>query len=207
MTENIIIKNITQEHYKEAIEIFTEGFSDDPLHIILFPDYKERVKVTRCIYEMMVYDIVPGLNLQLKGLFVNDVLSACLIYTRPDSFDWNDSLMEVVMRMRLKADNPKVNEIGEYAIKVGQIKPQEKHIYLNELSVKKLYRRKGFAKMLIENAEMDVDKFPEVQIIALDTTNTLNVEIYKKIGYNVSIVFHFSGLKCYLMNKQVQLVK
>lgn len=204
MTENIIVRNITQDNLEEAVEIFTEGFSDDPLHLFLFPEYEERVKITRCIYEMMVYDIVPGLNLQLKGLFFNDVLAGCLIYTRPDAFEWNDKLMESVMRMRLKAGNPNVNKIGEYAMKVGLMKPKEKHIYLNELSVKRAFRRKGFAKMLIMNAEMDANAFPEVQIIALDTTNYLNIEIYKKIGYNVFEEFNVLGLKVYMMRKKIQ---
>ncbi len=203
MIDKIIINNIHSDILNDAVDIFTEGFIDDPLHIHLFPDSEERIKVTRCIYEMMVYDITSGMNLQLKGLFCNDVLAGCLIYTRPDAFEWNDSMMEAVKRMRLKADNPKVNEIGEYAMILGLKKPKEKHIYLNELSVKKSYRGKGFAKMLIKNAEMDTISFPEIKMICLDTTNYLNVEIYKKIGYNVFLEFDFSGLKGFMMRKYI----
>lgn len=203
MKDIIIINEIHSEHFNDAVEIFTEGFSSDPLHLHLFPDYDERLKVTRCIYEMMVYDIVPGLNLRLKGIYCNGSLCCCLIYTRPDSYEWNESMMDAVNKMREKANNSRVKSIGEYAMLVGHKKPKEDHVYLNELSVRKGCRRKGYARMLIENAEKDITYFPKTELIALDTTNYLNVEIYKKIGYNVIEEFNFSGVNCFLMRKKI----
>lgn len=203
MRNSIQIKRIEEEDYGDAVNIFTEGFTDDPLHLYLFPENKERERVTRNIYEMMVYDIVPGLNLQLIGLYYNNRISGCLIYSRPDANEWDDRMMEAVKRMRAKAGSPNVKYIGEYAMKTASLKPKETHFYLNELAVKQIFRRKGFARILIESAEKDANNFPVVKIIGLDTTNNLNVEIYKKIGYNMFHEFRFMELTGYMMIKEI----
>lgn len=203
MEKEIIIKHLPENDYSKAVEIFTEGFSEDPLHIHIFPDAAERTHVTRCIYEMMVFDIAPGMNLQTKGIYRKNELGGCIIYTRPDSLSWNDKLGEAVRRMREKANSKKVHLIGEYAQKTSAIKPDEKHIYLNELSVSKKFRNTGLARMLVENAEKDALLFKEVKAVYLDTTNTLNVEIYKKIGYNISVDFSFLGLIVFQMKKHI----
>ena len=204
MENNIQIKKIGKEDLAAAVEILTEGFVDDPLHLNLFPEIKERERVTRCIYEMMVYDIVPGLNLQLNGLYFKNQIAGCLIYTTPDSNEWHEGMMEAVTEMITKADSPNIKYIGEYAMKTSALKPKETHFYLNELSVRKQFRRKGIARMLIDSAEKDAINFPEVKIIGLDTTNYLNVEIYKKIGYNVFHEFNFMDLTGNIMIKEVQ---
>jgi len=202
LENNIKIKSV-EEDYEETVNIFTEGFMEYPLHLLLFPEYKERERITRCIYEMMVYDIVPGLNLQLKGLYFRNQVAGCLIYTRPDVKEWDDKMNEAVKKMRIKANNPNVKHIGEYAMKTALYKPKEKHIYLNELAVKKIYRQKGFARLLMESAEDDALKYPETQKTVLDTTNILNVEIYKRIGYNVFHEFNFMELTGYTMVKGI----
>lgn len=204
MGNSIQIKIIEAEDFEDAVNVFTEGFIDDPLHLLLFPEYKERERVTRCIYEMMVHDIVPGLNLKLIGLYFDNQMAGCLIYTRPDAKEWDGSMMEAVTRMRTKAESSNIKYIGEYAMMTTALKPKEKHIYLNELSVRKQFRRKGFARMLIESAEKDALNFPGVKITGLDTTKNLNVEIYKKIGYNVFHEFDFMDLKGYMMIKNIQ---
>ncbi len=204
MENSILIRSLEAEDFKNAVDIFTEGFIEDPLHLLLFPEYKERARVTRCIYEMMVYDIVPGLNIQLKGLHYKNQIAGCLIYTRPDAKVWTEKMNEAVKRMRIKANNPDVKHIGKYAMKTALYKPEEKHIYLNELTVKKQYRQKGLARMLLESAEEDAVMFPDIKKIVLDTTNILNVEIYKKIGYNVFHEFNFLGLTGYSMVKEIK---
>ncbi len=58
--------------------------------------------------------------------------------------------------------------------------------------------------MLLESAEEDAVMFPDIKKIVLDTTNILNVEIYKKIGYNVFHEFNFLGLTGYSMVKEIK---
>lgn len=203
MDKDTIITYLPDKDLHNAVEVFTEGFIEDPLHLQVFTDAKERIRVTRYIYEMMVFDIVPGMNLQMKGIYRENELAGCIIYTRPDSLPWNDKLNESVNKMREKANSKRAYFIGEYAQKSGAMKPKEKHIYLNELSVKRKFRRMGFARMLIENAERDIKMFKNVKAVYLDTSNNLNVEIYKKFGYNISVEFDFSGLTVFQMKKMI----
>jgi ribosomal protein S18 acetylase RimI-like enzyme len=203
MDENILVKKIKEEDFKAAIEVYTEAFTDDPLHVYLFPDLEERIRITGLFYEMMVNEFVFGLNLQFKGAYENDVLTAALIYARPDATEWNEDMMNIVMEMRSKAKNEKVNFVSEYTMKANNFKPREKHIYLNELAVGKKHRGKGFARMLIAEAEKDAKNFPETKVMGLDTSNKANVDIYRKLGFNIYKEFPFRGLKGYVMRKSI----
>ena len=203
MDENDLVRKIPEEDFKAAIDIYTEAFADDPLHIYLFPEEEERLRITELFYEMMVNEFVDGLNLQFVGAYENDALTAALIYARPDSTEWNEDMMNVVMEMRREANNDKVNYVGEYTQKASNFKPKEKHFYLNELAVGKKYRRKGFAKMLIEYAEKDAKNFPAAKIMGLDTSNKVNVDIYRKLKFNIYKEFPFQSLKGYSMRKSI----
>jgi len=203
MDEDILVKKITEEDFKAAIEVYTEAFTDDPLHVYLFPEFEERVRITKLFYEMVVNNFVYGLNLQIKGVYENNILAAVLIYSRPDSTDWNKDMMNVVIEMRREAKNEKVNYVSDYTLKANDFKPREKHFYLNELAVGKKHRGKGFARTLINEAEKDASNFPEVKIMGLDTSNKTNVDIYKKIGFEVYKEFPFRSLKGYVMRKSI----
>ena len=203
MDENIIAKEINEENFKSAIEVYTEAFTDDPLHIYLFPELEERIRITGLFYEMMVNEFVYGLNLQFRGVYENDELAAALIYARPDAYEWNENMMNIVMEMRREAKNDKVNYVSEYTMKANNFKPREKHFYLNELAVRKKHRRKGYAKMLIANAENDAKNFPGAKIMGLDTSNKINVDIYRRLGFNIYKEFPFRSLKGYVMRKSI----
>jgi ribosomal protein S18 acetylase RimI-like enzyme len=203
MDENIIVKKITEEDFKAAIEIYTEAFTNDPLHVYLFPELEERIRITRLFYEMVVNEFVYGMNLQFRGVYENNKLAAALIYTRPDSTEWDEEMMNIVIEMRRAAKNDKVNFVSEYTMKASNFKPREKHFYLNELAVRKKHRGKGFARMLIAEAEYGAVNFPEVKIMGLDTSNKTNVDIYKRIGFSVYKEFPFRTLKGYVMRKSI----
>lgn len=201
MNYNVDVRKIQVKDFLPAIDVYTEAFSEDPLHILLFPELDERIRITKLFYEMMVNEFVHGLNLQLMGVYENNVLAAAIIYSRPDSYDWNDDMMKIVIEMRKKADNDNVSFVSEYTIKANEYKPQEKHFYINELAVGKNHRGKGYAKMLITCTENDAVNFPDVKLIGLDTSNPVNVEIYKKLGYTIFMEFPFYKLNGYVMRK------
>ena len=202
--DNIVeVRKITDKDFDAAIEVYTEAFTEDPLHVYLFPEVEERERITRLFYEMMVNEFVYGLNLQFRGVYEDDILTAALMYTRPDSNEWSEDMMNIVMEMRSKAKNEKVNFVSEYTMKANNFKPREKHIYLNELATGKKHRGKGFARMLISSAVSDAANFPEAKIMGLDTSNKATVDIYRKIGFNIYKEFPFRGLKGYVMRKSI----
>lgn len=203
MESEIRIIKIPKQDFESAIDIYTEAFTDDPLHVYLFPEFEERKRLTRLFYEMVVNNFVNGMNLQMKGVYENKLLAACLIYARPDALEWNDEMMNAVIEMRAKAKNEKVNSVGDYTMEASIYKPKEKHFYLNELAVGKNHRGKGFARLLIEEAEEDAKNFSDVKIMGLDTSNKTNVEIYKKIGFQLYKEFPFLSLTGYVMRKSI----
>jgi ribosomal protein S18 acetylase RimI-like enzyme len=203
MENTVEVRKIPEDGFDAAIEVYTEAFTDDPLHVYLFPDAEERERITNLFYEMMVNEFVYGLNLQFRGVYENNAIAAALIYARPDATEWNEDMMNIVMEMRSKAKNEKVNFVSEYTMKANNFKPREKHIYLNELAVGKKHRGKGYARMLIADAEKDAKNFPETKVMGLDTSNKANVDIYRHLGFNIYKEFPFRGLKGYVMRKSI----
>ena len=103
---------LKSEHFTEAAHIFSDAFSDDPLFVMAFPDENMRKIQTGVMYEFVVYEMVPRLNLKLAGLFDAGVLTGCMIYTTPESQEWNDDMNIVVEKMREISGNDRIRMIG-----------------------------------------------------------------------------------------------
>lgn len=201
---DIKIKNLNKFYYKNAVSIFTDAFVSDPLHLFSFPDEKDRIRITKLVYELVILSIVPEIKLKMKGAFVNNKLAGAIIYTPPVcKWRWNDILDLAVKEMRRKAKNENIRFIGEYAMTSGKFKPKKPHIYLNELAVSPQMQGKGIGTKLMLLVEQELKKYPEAIGLALDTTNIRNVNLYKKIGYKVVRKFDFYGLMGYCMFKKV----
>lgn len=197
------ITNISENLLPEAVEILTDSFIEDPLHIFVFPDAQARKRITKLIYELVIYHIVPGMNLSFIGIFENDILAGVLTYTTPQSKTWTEELDNAVLKMREKANYEMVNAIGEFSSITLNHRPKEPHYYLNDLAVAKEYRRKGYAKALMEFAENECSQNPFTCITALDTTNSDNVRLYMKYGYYINTEYDFHRVKCYSMYKKI----
>lgn len=190
--------------FPDAVDIFTNAFIEDPLHVFVFPDAQARKRITKLIYELVIYHIVPGMNLSFIGIFENDILAGVLTYTTPQSKIWSEELDNAVLKMREKANYEMVNAIGEFSSITLNHRPKEPHYYLNDLAVAKEFRRKGYAKALMEFAENECSRNPFTGITALDTTNPDNVRLYEKFGYYVNTEYDFHVIKCYSMYKIIK---
>jgi hypothetical protein len=200
----ITLKNIESSYYKEAVKIFTKAFASDPLHLFAFPDAKERLRITKLVYELVILAIVPEMKLKIKGAFVDGRLKGAIIYTPPDrKFEWNEKMDKAVSVMRKKAKNENIRLIGEYAMTSGKLKPRKPHFYLNELAVLPEMQGNGIGTKLMLSVEPECRKHPAAVGLALDTTNIRNVNLYKKIGYKVRKEFDFYELKGYCMFKSI----
>lgn len=201
---NYEITKIPENLYPEAVNIYTNAFIDDPLHIFAFPDLKERIRNTKLIYELVVEHIVPLMNLSFIGIFADDILAGVQTYTTPQSKTWSEELDNAVFEMREKANNESVNLIGEFSGLTMKHRPKEPHYYLNDLAVSKEYRNRGYAKALMKYAENECFINPFTNITALDTTNPDNTRLYEKYGYYVNTEYDFMGIKCYSMYKKTK---
>ncbi|HPS65277.1 MAG TPA: GNAT family N-acetyltransferase [Ignavibacteria bacterium] len=200
--EKINIIPLEQTDFKKAVEIYTEGFSKDPLHLYAFPDERERIRITKIIYEFMVFDLVPLMKLKITGAYLNDELAGVLIYTPLEHGDWCGELNRAVENMRSRAANENVKFIGEYSMEAMRHHPKEPHYYMNELSVSEKFRGRGIGSALLLGAEDEARKNPLVRFVLLDTTNPKNVSTYQKIGYEVRKTYPFHTLTSYSMWKK-----
>jgi ribosomal protein S18 acetylase RimI-like enzyme len=196
----IKIDKIENELQTEAIELLYQAFVDDPLYKFIFPDEHKRTELTKSMYEFVVHEMVPGLNLTMKGAYTDkDNLLGCMIYTTLNSMDWNDKLTNAAIEMRKKANDKRMELIGEYASLCSEYRPEVKHFYGNELAVRKEYRNQGIAKLLVFNMIEDFQNNPDAEIIAIDTTNEENVLLYQKWGWKLNASFDFYDIKVYSM--------
>lgn len=201
---NIKIKNLNSSYHKKAVEIFSKAFVNDPLHLFAFPDDKERKRITKLIYELVLLTIVPEIKLKMKGAFVNDKLVGALIYTPPErKWIWSDKLDKAVKVMRKKAKDERIRLIGEYAMTSGKYKQKKPHFYLNELAVLPEMQGNGIGTKLMLSVEPECKKHPTANGTALDTTNIRNVNLYKRIGYKLRRKFEFYDLTGYCMFKKL----
>jgi GNAT superfamily N-acetyltransferase len=196
--QTIIIKSIPEHLLPEAVEIYTQGFMDDPLFLFAFPEDEQRKRLTKVMYEFVVYDLVPKLNLTMKGAFIDDSLAGCIIYTTPDAREWNEDMNIAIQKMRDKANDERINIIGEYA-RLKKYEPGVPHFYGNEISVMKKYRKHGIGKSLAEDMINECASHATAKGIVIDTANPDNLSLYKKWGFALKATIDFYDIKSYAM--------
>lgn len=196
-----MIKEIRKYDYPRAVEIYLECFTDDPLHILAFPELNERLRLTKLIYEFIVYKLVPEMKMKIYGYFEDSEPAGVITFSphEPDR-KWNDNLQNALDEMKVKANDKRINLIGEFAQLSGNIKLPFNYFYANELAVSREYRRKGIGRKLMERVESDALK-SGINYIVLDTTSEDNFMLYKKWDYELFQIYFFKELKCYKMFK------
>lgn len=195
----------TGEELIKAVKIFSDAFVNDTLFTFSFPDNKQRERLTGIIYEFVVFELVPSMNLELKGLYENKNLVAVCIYTTPESNTaWTEKLGKAVNKMWSKAKDDSVKLIGEYSMNSRNFKIGEPHFYFNELAVSPKEQGKGFGKKMFQHIESECRKHPTAKGIYLDTPNPVNVKIYKHLGYKTVNEFKFYELTGHVMYKSTK---
>ena len=130
----------------------------------------------------------------IKGAFIKNNLAGCIIYSTPESHAWSEIMNEPLMKMREKANDERIDIIGEYA-RLDKYGPGVKHFYGNELAVSKKYRKLGLGKMLNDCMVNDCRNHPEARGIVIDTANEINVATYKKWGWELKVTGYFHNIK------------
>jgi GNAT superfamily N-acetyltransferase len=199
------IRNIKPGELKPAVKIFADAFVNDTLFIFAFPDKKKRNRLTKIMYEFVVYKLVPLMKLKLKGLFVKGKLVSVCTYTTPESkTDWTEELAASVNKMRRRANDDSIRLIGEYSMKSRKFKTDTPHFYFNELAVAPKEQGNGYGKKMFKFVESECLKHPSAKGVWLDTPNPDNVKIYKHLGYKVKHRFKFYTLTECVMHKEIK---
>ncbi len=192
-----LVKPLNKEHYIKAVNIFAEAFEDDPLFLFSFPGSEQRRRLTRIMYEFVVFDMVPNLNLVMKGALIDNSLAGCIIYSTPESHPWSERMKEPLLRMRKKANDERIDIIGEYA-RLPKYDPEALHFYGNELAVGRTFRKLGIGKKLNDTMVYDCKNHPEAKGIVIDTANENNVARYEKWGWELKASGNFYSIKYFV---------
>jgi ribosomal protein S18 acetylase RimI-like enzyme len=195
--------NISEiKDFEQAVNIFSEAFKNDPMHLLIFPDDSSRLEMVKAIYRFVVYNIAPELNYNIKGLEINNELIAVIIFTTPESKkEWTPVLISEGEKAGRITGERYVTMIREYALKAMRNRPKSPHFYINELAVSPEYQGKGYGKALMKYIENLSNNHSLSTGIALDTSNPENVKMYEHLGYNITYKFRFHGIKGYSMFK------
>ena len=199
------IKTLSNAEFKCAVKIFTDAFANDTLFLFAFPQEKQRYRLTKIMYEFVVYEIVPLMNLKLKGLYDGGKLVSVCTFTTPESKTaWTEELAAAVDRMWKRAKNDSIKLIGDYSMKSRKFRINIPHIYFNELAVAPKQQGKGYGRKMFEYVGAQCRKHPAAGEVWLDTPNPKNVRIYKHLGYSVKHRFKFHNLTGYVMSKKIK---
>lgn len=199
------VRNIKKDESRQAVRIFTDAFVNDTLFLYSFPGEKQRRRLTKIIYEFVVFEIVPMMKLKLKGLYVNNKLISVCTYSTPESkTEWTDELAAVVNRMWRRGKDDSIRLIGGYSMNSRKFKISRPHIYFNELAVTPKEQGKGYGKKMFEYVESQCRKHTTAKSVWLDTPNPENVKIYKHFGYTVKHKFRFRKLTGYVMSREIR---
>ena len=189
---------------KTAVKIFTDAFVNDSLFVFAFQDERTRKRLTKIMYEFVVYELVPQMKLKLKGFYEKDKLVSICTYTTPESkTGWTDELANAVNKMWKRAKDDSIKLIGEYSMKSRRYKTDKPHFYFNELAVAPKQQGKGYGKMMFGYVESQCRKHCTAKGVWLDTPNPNNVKIYKHLGYEVKHRFKFYNLTGCVMYKEI----
>ena len=101
---NIKILTVNTCDFENAIDIFTKAFANAPLFLYAFPELVKRKRLTRIMYEFVVFELVSVMKMCFKGIYKNKKLIGVCTYTISESnTTWTDKLDKAVINMRKKA--------------------------------------------------------------------------------------------------------
>ncbi len=199
---SITIKNIEDSDIDSAVKIFASAFLDDPLHMLAFPEKVLREKSTTAIYDFVIKLMIPKLGMIIKGLYEDNELSACTVYSVPESLlVWTEDLVSAAKKNVEVFGEYGLSIISEYSALTSYQKPDQPHVYLNEVAVAPQKQNRGYGRKLFEYVESVSDGHPESIGVALNTSNAWNADFYERLGYILVRKIPFYGISAHTMFK------
>jgi len=169
---------------KKAVEVLSKAFDSDPLTQYMFPTKEARQELLPHYFNFQVsYGLIFG-----EIYAPSPKIEGLAIWYRSNRYEMNmlKQLRAGGMRlfMRLKKDTiSKMMPIGRFSHEMHMKYGNFLHWYLSPIGVDPEFQGKGFASQLLRSMHkrIDEEKIP----CLLETQNPVNVEIYKRFGYEV----------------------
>ncbi len=178
------MKRVTNSELEKSVEVLSQAFNDDVLSRYFFPSEEDRIQY---LPELFRYRIKYGLKFgQVYASSQN--LEGIAIWRYPDSTKkstWRDlrsgglRLSRAVGSERLQ----KMNEIDVFTREQCEKYAEMPYIHLGPIGVHPDHQGHGFASKLIRPMLQHLDA--SETYCYLETQNPVNVELYKRYGFEV----------------------
>lgn len=170
--QNQTFHKIRQADIKELSKLFADCFCNDPLYVYFFPNPEKRKRCAKYLFE---YELRSALNFT----YANQNNTACIVYKKSSDCSAKVSPLFAV-RLFFAVGPRSVVKAMQYLSfcekKKHAFKPQNA-AYLSLLCVDRSLRNQGVAKAMISALTGGT--------VYLETQNPVNVQIYKKLGFQL----------------------
>lgn len=182
---SIKIIPLEAKHKENVIEVMIAAFDGYPLMNLFFGNaYKHSIKALW----RYIFDVSPMQNSLLLGAMIQDELQGAIFASPPETEKNQDKTAMADLEARL------VEEIGKEAAEFFDLyfklksdrQPSQPHFYINALGVHPRSQGVGVGSALLEHIHILSDRYPESNVVALDTETEENVAYYQRLGYKVS---------------------
>lgn len=168
----------------EAVALLARAFASDPLMRYLLGEqgrYGERLRaVFRYQCELQLLMSWP-----LLGLIPRTRLAGVVGVALPEQPDELTGLARLEAELAAALGKPAQQRLDRYAERTSAHFPAEPLLYVRMIGVRPESQGRGYARLLLDEVQRRSAAHPRSTGVALDTENAENVEIYKRLGYQV----------------------
>jgi ribosomal protein S18 acetylase RimI-like enzyme len=173
------------DHIAEASRLLGRAFVGDPLMQYLFAqpgrDYRADLRVIfryQCALQL-------ALHWPLLGIIPHTRIAGVVGVGLPDQTSWPNSVAELQTALAKEMSPQAVERLDRYAARTQGHFPDEPLFYIRMIGVRPESQGQGYARRLLEAVHRRSEAHPLSRGVALDTENAANVEIYKRLGYEI----------------------
>lgn len=179
------IIDITNGRRDEAVGVLAAAFAGDPLMQYLYtgeePGYRGRLRAVFA-YQCAVF-LREGWP--LLGAVARTRLAGVLALKPPEPPRHTDAMAAQYEALIDRLGEDDAERMAQYSqIPNGRF-PDESMFYVSLIGVRPGSQGRGYARLLLERAHALAAAHPAAAGVGLDTENPENVEIYRRLGYNV----------------------
>lgn len=168
----------------KAVEVLSKAFDSDPLTLYMFPnDATRRILLPHYFNFQVSYGLIFG-----KIYAPSPKIEGLAIWYLSNKYKMNmmKQLRAGGMRLFMKLKKETISRmmpIGRFSAEMHHKYGSFKHWYLSPIGVDPEFQGKGLGSLMIRTMlnRIDNEKLPSL----LETQNPVNVEIYKRFGFEV----------------------
>jgi ribosomal protein S18 acetylase RimI-like enzyme len=168
----------------EAVALLGRAFVGDPLMRYLLGDQGGYGKRLRAVFRYQC-ELQRLMGWPLLGLVPRTRLAGVVGVAMPEQPNELAGLARLETELSAALGELAQRRLDRYAEHTSAHFPAEPLLYVRMIGVRPESQGRGYAHMLLDEVQRRSEAHPRSTGVALDTENAENVEIYKRLGYQV----------------------